>query len=277
MPARESLAEFYPAQYWWSEKSGANRGARLFSRLERLHRETVVKDHARFVNECARRHPRNGRLLLDIGCGNGTFLKAVRSLGFTPHGMDASGLAVEIARKESGCPVRQGEIGSGVWDGYRFDYVTMFHVLEHHPDPRLTLRYVGELLRPGGVLVVQVPNVSSIQARVFSARWYGLDVPRHLINYTPEGLALLLEEAGFYAQITTRFSLRDNPASIASSLVPCLDPVHRKGMGLDSSALLGGIAEAAYFGLFLLSIPAALLESACGAGGTVWACGVAPQ
>jgi hypothetical protein len=76
---------------------------------------------------------------------------------------------------------------------------------------------------------------------------------------------------GFDFQLVSRFSLRDNPASIVSSLVPWLDPVRRKGRGLDSSPILSGAMEIAYFGLLSLALPAAFLESACGFGGTIWA------
>jgi predicted SAM-dependent methyltransferase len=80
----------------------------------------------------------------------------------------------------------------------------MFHVLEHLPNPRFALEYAKGLLRPGGMLIIQVPNVSSLQARVFGRRWYGLDVPRHVINYTPKALSLLLEEMGFSFHVRTR-------------------------------------------------------------------------
>jgi SAM-dependent methyltransferase len=186
--------------------------------------------------------------------------------------MDVSERAVEIAQKQTGCPVRQGEIGSDVWSGSRFDFVTMFHVLEHLPDPRMALSFVKGLLKPGGMLILQVPNVSSLQARLFGNRWYGLDVPRHVINYTPEALEHLLREEGFDFRMSTRFSLRDNPASIASSLALWMDPIHRKGMRLDSNPVLGGAIEVAYLGLFLMSLPAAWLESRIGAGGTIWSC-----
>ena len=139
-------------------------------------------------------------------------------------------------------------------------------------DPRLGLEYAGGLLQPNGILVIQVPNVSSMQARLFGNSWYGLDVPRHVINYTPEALGYLLREMGFEFRLVSRFSLRDNPASIASSLVPRLDPIGLKGRRLNRHPVMAGVMEAAYFALFLLALPAAFLESACGRGGTVWAC-----
>ncbi len=272
LPASSELAAFYPREYWWAgAESGASRLKRAFLSLEKAYREFVTRDHARFVEECASGRPRSERLLLDIGCGNGTFLLAAGSRGFTPHGMDVSKRAVEIAQKQTGCPVRQGEIGSKVWSGAKFDFVTMFHVLEHLPDPGMALSFAKELLKPGGLLILQVPNVSSGQARLFGNRWYGLDVPRHVINYTPKALAHLLRQEGFDFRLSTRFSLRDNPASIASSLALWMDPIHRKGMRLDSNAVLGGAIEMAYLGMFLLSLPAAWLESAIGAGGTIWA------
>lgn len=270
LPDDKALAEFYPQEYWWSEAHSGGRVTRLFRRLEKSYREFVVADHVRFLVSCARGNPNSGKLLLDIGCGSGTFLHVARLHGFVPHGMDASAQAVEIARRQYGLPVRQGEIGSKIWEDLRFDFITMFHVLEHIPDPRRALRYAGELLKPGGTLIIQVPNVSSIQARVFRSLWYGLDVPRHVINFTPKALGFLLRDTGFEFQKVSRFSLRDNPASMASSAVPWLDPIGRKGRKLDSNPLAGGAMEIAYFILFLLALPIAFLESACGFGGTIW-------
>jgi 2-polyprenyl-3-methyl-5-hydroxy-6-metoxy-1,4-benzoquinol methylase len=272
LPEDSTLAGFYPNEYWWSEKSTQKgRPARLLRGLEKAYREFVVADHVRFLDFCARTSAANGKLLLDIGCGSGTFLHVAQSHGFVPHGMDRSGRAVEIARAQYGFPARQGDIGSNIWGDDRFDFVTMFHVLEHLRDPRLGLKYAGELLRPAGTLIIQVPNISSVQARVFGTRWYGLDVPRHIINFTPKALSFLLREMGFEYRLTSRFSLRDNPASIASSLAPWLDPIRRKGRRLDSSPLFSAITEIAYFGTLLLALPAAFLESAFGFGGTIWA------
>ena len=272
LPDKGRLGEFYPQEYWWpGQAPQENLRTRIFRNLEKTYRELVVQDHARFVKKWAGKLSSDEKLLLDVGCGNGTFLHAAASHGFVPHGMDVSARAVEIARKEYGYPVRQGEIGAKVWDDCRFDFITMFHVMEHLPDPRLALKYARELLRPAGVLILQVPNVSSMQARIFGSRWSGLDVPRHLVNFTPRSLALLLEEEGYEFEVISRFSLRDNPASIASSLAPWLDPVRRKGRGLDSRPVWNGLMEIVYFGLFLLVLPAAFLESACGRGGTIWA------
>jgi 2-polyprenyl-3-methyl-5-hydroxy-6-metoxy-1,4-benzoquinol methylase len=272
LPDESTLAGCYPQEYWWSEKSASESFfSRLFRKMEKAYREFVVADHARFLDYCARKNGAGGKRLLDIGCGSGSFLQSARSHGFLPHGMDMSAKAVEIVRNDYGIPAKQGGIGRNVWDEERFDFVTMFHVLEHLPDPRLALRFAANLLQPGGTLVMQVPNVSSLQARFFGKRWYGLDVPRHVINFSPKALGLLLGEMGFEFQIVSRFSLRDNPASIASSLALRLDPIRRKGRRLDTNPILSGILEIAYFGLTLLALPAAYAESVLGFGGTLWA------
>jgi 2-polyprenyl-3-methyl-5-hydroxy-6-metoxy-1,4-benzoquinol methylase len=272
LPDDSSLAGFYPQGYWWSEEPQAGQLVRRwFRRLERIYREFVVADHVRFLEFCSRRNGAGERLLLDIGCGSGTFLHVARSHGFVPHGMDASATAVGIAQGQYGLPVRQGEIGSKVWNGHQFDFITMFHVLEHLLSPGEGLRFAGRLLKPTGTLVIQVPNISSIQARLFGTRWYGLDVPRHLINFSPKALGFLLNEAGYEFQLVSRFSLRDNPASIASSVVPRLDPIGREGRKKETPPVLGGIPEIAYLGMYLLALPPAFLESALGFGGTIWA------
>ncbi len=271
LPPEPALAGFYPEEYWWDGAAG-NRGAAsgMLARAELLYRETVVRDHVRFVARCAGAGG-SGLRLLDIGCGSGTFLAMAGRRGFQPCGMDVSERAVAAARRQYGLDVRHGGIGSALWEPASFDLVTMFHVLEHVRDPRGALDYARGLLKPSGRLVVQVPNARSLQARAFGTRWYGLDVPRHLINFSADGLEILLREAGLEIRAVSRFSLRDNPAALASSAAPALDPIGRKGRRRDAGRPAARAAlELAYFSLTLLALPLALAESAFGLGATLW-------
>jgi 2-polyprenyl-3-methyl-5-hydroxy-6-metoxy-1,4-benzoquinol methylase len=271
LPKESELSAFYPELYWWEAESGPPcGGTRFLSRLEETYREFVARDHVRFLERCAGRGSSEGRPLLDIGCGSGTFLSLARRRGFACCGMDASDRAAALARKQYGLDVRQGSVGAAIWEERSFDFVTMFHVLEHLADPGAGLRYARRLLKPGGSLIVQVPNVASYQARAFRQRWYGIDVPRHVVNFTPPALELLLRKTGYEIARKARFSLRDNPASIASSIAVSLDPVGRRARGLRSGALVEAAIEFLYFGLVLSSLPAELLESALGRGGTIW-------
>ncbi len=270
LPDPAAISSFYPAEYWWA----VDRRSKLtlaLGRMESAYREFVARDHVRFLQRCSPLQD-NRRELLDIGCGSGTFLHLARRQGFQPHGMDVSERAVAAAREQYDLPVRQGGIGSDAWEGHRFDVITMFHVLEHLAHPRNALIYAAGLLNSGGRLILQVPNVSSFQARLFGPNWYGLDVPRHLINYTPRALSLLLQQTGFSSDVVHCFSLRDNPASLASSVAIRLDPIGRRGRGKRVNPMMDGALELCYFGLCLAALPAALLESVCGHGGTIWAC-----
>ncbi len=175
-----------------------------------------------------------------------------------------------MAKKQYDLDVRQGDMTSNAWKGHRFDFITMFHVIEHLTDPLKAFGFAAAHLKPGGNLIIQVPNIDSIQARLFGATWHGLDVPRHIINFTGTGLRRLLKDAGFDGEVVSRFSLRDNPAAIASSLFPKLDPIGRRGRKLKSGALSGAAAELTYFALTLAALPFALLESMLGRSGTLW-------
>jgi len=271
VPESARLASFYPDEYWWSDKGGRESPiTRLLHRLERSYREFVASDHVRFLERCARGRDSSRRRLLDIGFGSGTFLHLASRRGFAVHGMDISGTAVRLVRERYGLDVRQGDIGSESWAGSQFDFVTMFHVLEHLPDPAKGIEYAASLLKPDGSLIVQVPNVASFQAAVFGLRWYGLDVPRHIVNFTPRALRLLLDRAGFGIQRVARFSLRDDPAGLASSLAPGLDPIRRKRERGRKKVLVEAMAEVAYFALVLGALLPAALAGALGRGATLW-------
>jgi SAM-dependent methyltransferase len=271
LPDSARLASFYPEEYWWSDTGGKGSPiTRLLQRLERSYREFVASDHVRFVERCARDRASARRQLLDIGFGSGTFLELAARSGFAVHGMDVSATAVRLVRERSGLDVRQGDIGSDSWPGLRFDFVTMFHVLEHLTDPARGIGYAASLLKPDGSLIVQVPNIASLQARVFGLRWYGFDVPRHVINFSPQALGLLLDRAGLRIERVARFSLRDDPAALASSLVPALDPMRRKQRHAGKRALVEAAAEVVYFALVLGALGPAALAGAVGRGATIW-------
>jgi len=211
--------------------------------------------------------------LLDIGCGSGIFVKLAREAGFDAHGLDMAQRAISEGR-DAGidqlfCSTEE-ELRQ---TGERFDIVTMFHTLEHVIDPFQYLKRVRGLLKKPGSLIVQVPNRGSLQARVYGARWYGLDCPRHVCNYNRYSLLYLLGRCGFRIRRIRHFSLRDNAAAIVSSALPGLDPMSGKVRALQSVGDAGGLPEilkeAVYFGLVLGAQPLALLEAALQRGGTI--------
>lgn len=135
--------------------------------------------------------------LLDFGCGAGAFLRRMRDLGWSVEGVDASSAAARAVTAETGISVHVGSLPHVALCGRQFELVTMWASLEHVHDPRRIVREARNLLRPGGRLVVAVPNFESWSRRAFGEQWYGIQVPRHLTHFTPATLAMLLATEGF--------------------------------------------------------------------------------
>ena len=261
----DRIADFYPSNYWWNPESDP-------WGLEKRYREWVIRqDQLRFLLSVVPNE--TGCRLLDIGCGGGTFLKLAEEAGFQVQGLESSRQAGRVANGIIPGRVFVGNEQDLIKSGAKFQVLTLFHVLEHLPQPFRYLKQISKLLTNGGGLVVQVPNCNSLQARILGHRWYGFDCPRHINNFTSYGLMHLLGRCGYRIRRVRHFSLRDNGAALVSSLVPGLDPMSqrvrlfRHFRKVRTLGLL--VRELAYLGLLILSQPFALLEAALGRGGTV--------
>lgn len=147
----------------------------------------------------------NGRRVLDIGCAGGAFPVAARELGFNPAGVEPSRWMADYARRTYGLDVRDGILRPGMFPAGSFDMVTLWDVIEHVPQPHEVLTIAFELLKPGGLLLVNYPNVNSIAARLLGRRWpFWLSV--HLFYYTRATIARQLSRAGFKVQWQESFS-----------------------------------------------------------------------
>jgi len=122
--------------------------------------------------------------VLDVGAGDGTLVEA-----FVRHGRQAVGLEPHA----SGPRIRNAEVEEmdGTWSA-----VIFWHSLEHLRQPGRALSHAAALLAPGGMLVVAVPNATSLQARAFGDSWLALDLPRHLVHLSPPALLSALEALG---------------------------------------------------------------------------------
>lgn len=140
--------------------------------------------------------PKKGGRLLDLGCGSGDFLECARSAGWQVVGVDPDPKAVAAARGR-GIDAREG--GVEVLDPQReqFDGITLNHVIEHVHDPLGVLQACYTLLKPGGWIWLETPNLESIGHRIYGRHWRDLDPPRHLTIFTSNSLPALLEQACF--------------------------------------------------------------------------------
>ena len=156
--------------------------------------------------------------LLDIGAGRGRFVAQARAAGWYAHGIEPSRRGVEGA-KAIGIELVQGDIDDATVPPGSLDAATLWHVLEHVEDPGAALERIASWLRPGGLLLVGVPNLASVQARVGGARWYHLDVPRHRTHFTVRGLEALLRAHGFEPVLAQHVLAEHNPFGLWVSFV----------------------------------------------------------
>jgi len=262
---RERVREFYPENYWWSPGG-------LSGRLEGFYRKWVLKlDHLAFTKKALAglKDPE----CLEIGSGSGSFTRAAQGEGIRLRGLEISASAVLRAREQGTANIETGTIEKAVGEGWIFDAVILFHVLEHLPDPRDFMKDLSAVLREGGMLILQVPNTDSWQAKIFGRRWYGLDCPRHVCNYSLKSLEALLGGSGFKIRMIETYSLRDNAPAFVSSLFPSLDPLGRRAKCLAGDRSPGNwkslFLNLLYFGLVVCVSPFAWLESLAGKGATI--------
>jgi SAM-dependent methyltransferase len=261
-PAPDELGRYYPENYWFSA------GQDTASRLAELYRRFVLRDHVRFVRRAIASSGEGG-LVLDVGCGGGLFLRLMRERGHPVAGLDFSCDAAVLAWRRNGIPVACGSLARAPFANGSCAAITMFHVLEHLYEPASYLEAAHRLLRPGGRLIVQVPNASSWQFFLLKENWTGLDVPRHLIDFRARDLETLLDHCGFEVVRTKHFSLRDNPAGFATSLAPRLDPMVRRVRRTPETPRAGLVKSLLYFALVVACLPFTLMEACCRAGSTV--------
>ncbi len=258
-PSEAELKAFYPERYWWAPDQTAA------GFLEGLYRNLVLSDHVRFVwPGVEQRQP-----VLDVGCGGGSFLAALRRRGARVVGLDVSDQAARVAWRQNRVPALLGVAASAPFAPRTFGAVTMFHVLEHLSQPQRILHAVHALLRDEGRLYVQVPNAASWQFLLLGELWSGIDIPRHLIHFRSQDLETLLQDCGYRVLRRKFFSLRDNPAGLAASLAPGLEPMSRRVRQVRESGLARLAKNALYLALVAAALPFTLLEAATGAGSTV--------
>jgi SAM-dependent methyltransferase len=187
-PEAEELARLYAADYFLDQYDG---GLKIGS--PEMKKRIAQEDHrVRFF----RGRKKRGHVL-DIGCGMGYFLLACREAGYDVSGIDISEDSAGYVRNELAIPVRTGEIDRIDLAEGSVDIVTMWHFLEHAPDPRIYLEKARRWLKEDGLIVVDVPNYDSTDARKTWENWKGWQLPFHLYHFTPDTITALLARHGF--------------------------------------------------------------------------------
>jgi SAM-dependent methyltransferase len=199
--------------------------------------------------------------------------------GFEVHGVEISAEATRGADSRAEIRIAP-HLADARYGDHFFDTVIIWHVLEHLHDPRGVLEEIHRILRPGGKLIVAVPNLSSLQARWTGPAWFHLDLPRHLYHFSLRSLEELIERAGFEVESAHHFSLRQNPFGWIQSVLNRMASLprnglytllHRRSSG-QAAPFDPGTRLRLWLGLLVLSAPALalmVLETLVRSGATV--------
>jgi len=268
-PRAEALPACYDHDYYGS-------GTRKFvPALERVV-DRFREGRARLAGDLLEKAGRGGRgRVLDIGCGSGQFLAHLIRSGHECHGTELSMETGRRAGQVPGLRLHLGALECGRFPAGSFDLISIWHVLEHLPEPDRILGFCHEWLSDGGTLMVAVPNIDSMQGNLFRGAWFHLDPPRHLQHFGRASLERALSDAGFRIERTRTLSWEQNVYGVAQSVLNAMGfprdeyyEVLKGNRSLWTSprlvlelVLMAALLPAAF--LF------ALLEASLGRGGTL--------
>jgi SAM-dependent methyltransferase len=209
MPSDDQIAALYPSTYSPHHRGAKSAEARGVGAI--LRRIAISPYELRFGAAGIACRPFGARRFLDVGCGAGTLLRKMADAGWHGTGVDISRPALAEARVSvPEASLFEGTIESVALTG-PYELIAMQHVLEHVPRPMECLRRCFELLSPGGILLIALPNIQSAEARLLGRHWVGLDIPRHLLHFREPVLIELLQSCGYEVA-------RRRPQMFASSI-----------------------------------------------------------
>lgn len=187
-PAPEVIGKYYQSdEYYSHQENKKGLVPKIYEAVKTLNIKNKVKMAVEGLPQ--------GRLL-DIGCGVGDFLCQVKREGWEVVGIEPSEDAKNIAEKRLGFrPLAPGDSVS--LEEHSFDVITLWHVLEHVDDLKFQTFEIHRLLKPGGRLVIALPNFQSFDCQYFKDKWAAWDVPRHLNHFAPETLKRMMKSSGF--------------------------------------------------------------------------------
>ena len=217
-----------------------------------------------------------GGSVLDVGCGRGLFLSLLRERGHEVKGTELSAATVRNAYPD--LPISIGDLRPGLFPDASFDLVSIWHVLEHLRFPDQALEAAFRALRPGGRLMLAVPNYGSVQARLGGEGWFHLDPPRHIFQFTDHTLRQLVRGGGFEIERCRTGQWEMDPFGLLQSLLnragfrhnALYDTIRNNPADKADLSLLARAAMLALlpFGM-ALALPASLALRLAGRAGTL--------
>ncbi|MFC1812829.1 class I SAM-dependent methyltransferase [Thermodesulfobacteriota bacterium] len=214
LPDDQVLEKYYNRDYWDEESTSTSKHLNHFFALRM---GGVVRELKRLI-------PENGRIL-DWGAGDGSFVRLLNKKGFSAYGIDKFSTACDETM------IFSSTIHDTPFASRYFDCITSFHVLEHLKDPKDSVKSAFNLLKPGGIFICEVPNISSFQYNFFREKWQPLEIPFHVNHFSPDTLSKLFNDTVNSNIIKmSYFSHRVSPSALLLSIFPLFSPkqVRRK-------------------------------------------------
>ena len=189
LPAPADTARYYQSEAYLSHTDSSKT---LFEKLYQFLKSVNLRSKLRLLKKL--QYP-PGKLL-DFGAGTGDFLAAAMKAGWEASGVEPNAAAREKARlKGVAVCSKLDELGQGT-----YDCISLWHVLEHLPDPERVVKELEHRLGPSGHLIVAVPNYRSYDAQCYGSYWAAYDTPRHLWHFSRASLRNLFDDCGFELQ-----------------------------------------------------------------------------
>ncbi len=180
-----------------AEKEAASPAVRLLhrSRSAEASPEQALGHSLRRMQRCLpllARYLKPGARVLEVGSGDGVMLRLLQGLGVQPMGIELDAEAARAVSETLGVPVLAGPFEEAELPRGHFDAVVLVHIIEHFFDPVEVLRKVRRLLRPGGVVFLETPNI--LRPKVGPGRVFSF---AHNYHFSPRSLSLALHRTGF--------------------------------------------------------------------------------
>lgn len=228
-PALHKIGPYYQSAAYVSH-SDTEKG--LVNRLYHIVRNITLQGKRKLVQQVSGQATGN---LLDVGAGTGAFSHTMQQAGWQVTALEPDDTARQNAQKRYGLSLQSPD-KLFLLQPEEFDVITMWHVLEHVHDLNGYLQQFHSILKPGGRLIIAVPNYTSYDAAIYQEYWAAYDVPRHLYHFSPQSMEQLGNTKGFSL-------LQTKPMWFDSFYVAMLSEQYRNGKGNIFRAFLNGLVS----------------------------------
>jgi len=184
-PSLDKLPSYYESDDYISHTDGQRS---FFEKIYQIVKRNAIKQKVALIAKYS-----SNRSVLDIGAGTGDFLVEAKNQGWNTLGIEPNESAKQLAKNKG---VNFIENLESISDD-SFDVITMWHVLEHVRNLDYQLDQLKRICKPGGIIIIAVPNFKSYDAQYYKEFWAAYDVPRHLWHFSKIGIQNLFLKYNF--------------------------------------------------------------------------------